>query len=315
MGNLNVNGTTTIIDTLINNTSMNSLSVSGPSIYYSNVTLISSLNVSGSTRLNSATTLISTLKVSGSTTLNNNTTLLSSLNISGRTIIGSNIYDYSDSLLEVYKNLSIRNNITNGSRIDLKVGAGYNSSYLSMEEGYDINLVTPLFSTSQSIIRLASNKNINLETPEVYISNNLNINGNITGINIGVKTPLFFTTNRNVSINGTTFSVYDIDLTKYTKYILLDGYNIRQFRIRHWPADGHFEYSSTNFNELYLKRYDIFMSDKNGLSIFSMSSPLENYYLRDTFGSQFLYRNSFNNLIFCSRGVAVKVYFIIEDLL
>jgi hypothetical protein len=41
---------------------MNSLSVSGPSIYYSNVTLISSLNVSGSTRLNSATTLISTLK-------------------------------------------------------------------------------------------------------------------------------------------------------------------------------------------------------------------------------------------------------------
>jgi hypothetical protein len=57
------------------------------------------------------------------------------------------------------------------------------------------------------------------------------------------------------------------------------------------------------------------MSNKNGLSIFSISSPLENYYLRDTFGSQFLYRNTFNNLIFCSRGVAVKVYFIIEDLL
>ncbi len=37
MGNLNVNGITTIIDTVINNTSMNSLSVSGPSIYYSNV--------------------------------------------------------------------------------------------------------------------------------------------------------------------------------------------------------------------------------------------------------------------------------------
>ena len=184
-----------------------------------------------------------------------------------------------------------------------------------MEEGYDINLVTPLFSTSQSIIRLASNKKINLETPEVYISNNLNINGNVTGLNIGVKTPLFFTTNRNITIDGTTFSVYDIDLTKYTKFILLDGYNIRQFRIRHWPADSNFEYSSTNFNELYLKRYDIFMSNKNGLSIFSMSSPLENYYLRDTFGSQFLYRNTFNNLIFCSRGVAVKVYFIIEDLL
>ena len=36
-GNLNVNGTTAVIDTVIKNTSMNSLSVSGPSIYYSNV--------------------------------------------------------------------------------------------------------------------------------------------------------------------------------------------------------------------------------------------------------------------------------------
>jgi len=46
-GNLNVLGTTTIIDTVINNTSFNSLSVSGPSIYYSNITLVSSLNVLG----------------------------------------------------------------------------------------------------------------------------------------------------------------------------------------------------------------------------------------------------------------------------
>ena len=48
-GNLNVNGTTTIINTVINNTSMNSLSVSGPSIYYSNVKCNSSLNLSGLT--------------------------------------------------------------------------------------------------------------------------------------------------------------------------------------------------------------------------------------------------------------------------
>ena len=49
-----------------------------------------------------------------------------------------------------------------------------------------------------------------------------------------------------VTIDGSTFSVYDIDLTKYTKYMSLDGYNIRQFRIRHWPADGNFELSSKN---------------------------------------------------------------------
>ena len=141
--------------------------------------------------------------------------------------------------------------------------------------------------TSSSIINLISKKQIKLDAPDVYVT------GSISSTNIGVRTPLYFATNRNVTIDGSTFSVYDIDLTKYTKNVLLDGYNIRQFRIRHWPADGNFELSSTNYNDLYLKRYDIFMSNKNGLSIFSLSSPLENNNLRDTFGSQLLYRNSF----------------------
>ena len=39
-----------------------------------------------------------------------------------------------------------------------------------------------------------------------------------------------FTTNITVSISGTNYSVYDIELTKYTKSVLLDGYNISQFR-------------------------------------------------------------------------------------
>ncbi len=37
-------------------------------------------------------------------------------------IIGVDIYHYSDSLLEVNKNVVIRNNITTGSRIDLQTG-------------------------------------------------------------------------------------------------------------------------------------------------------------------------------------------------
>ena len=61
-----------------------------------------------------------------------------------------------------------------------------------MEEGYDINLVTPLASTSQSIILLqvASNKPIKLETPEVYVNHILNVDGLIIGSNISVKSPL-----------------------------------------------------------------------------------------------------------------------------
>ncbi len=45
-GNLNVYETTSVIDTVINNTTLNAFSVRGPSIYYSNVTLLSFLNVS-----------------------------------------------------------------------------------------------------------------------------------------------------------------------------------------------------------------------------------------------------------------------------
>jgi hypothetical protein len=115
-----------------------------------------------------------------------------------------------------------------------------------------------------------------MNTPETVLSNNLTINGIITGANIGVKTPIYFTTNRNVAINGGLYSVYDLYISKYTKTRTLDGYNIRQFRVRHWPASSDFELSNTYFAEIYFKRYDIFMSNRNGLSIFSLSSPIEN---------------------------------------
>ncbi len=66
-------------------------------------------------------------------------------------------------------------------------------------------------------------------------------------------------------INGAAFSVYNIDLRKYTKLVLLDGYNIRQFRIRHWPADADFESGPSSY-QYNLKRYGIFMSNRNGLN-------------------------------------------------
>ena len=43
-----------------------------------------------------------------------------------------------------------------------------------------------------------------------------------------------------MTINGTVFSVYDIDLTKYTKSPLLHGLNTRQLRIRTWTSDADF---------------------------------------------------------------------------
>ena len=121
-----------------------------------------------------------------------------------------------------------------------------------MEEGYDVNISTPYNITSTSVINLTSNKAVNFNTPRVNLTNDLFVLGSIIGLNIGVKSPLYFTTNRNMTINGTVFSVYDIDLSKYTKSILLDGLSIRQFRIRTWTSEADFEYPLNP-----ISRYDI----------------------------------------------------------
>jgi hypothetical protein len=133
-----------------------------------------------------------------------------------------------------------------------------------MEEGYDINISTPNNPQSQSIIAFSSSKPIILEAPTTYtkdlnaigtiIANSLNVNGIVNGVNIGVKSPIVFTTNGNMIINGASFSVYDIHLRKYTKSILLDGYNIRHFRLRHWPAGADFETGPLAY-QYNLKRY------------------------------------------------------------
>ncbi len=122
--------------------------------------------------------------------------------------------------------------------------------------------------SSNAIITLTLKNFLTMNTPETVISYNLTINGIVIGANIGVKSPIFFTTNRTVTINGDLFSVYDLNISNYTKTIALDGCNIRQFRVRHWPASADFELSRTYFAEMYLKRYDIHMSKRNGLSLF-----------------------------------------------
>jgi hypothetical protein len=210
MSSLNVCG----ISTLSNNTIINGvLNVNGSS-NLNDIALKFSSNVSGLTTLSNNTTLISSLNVSGFTTLNNNVTSLSSFNISGRTIIGSDIYNHIDSLFEVHKNMTIINNITSGSRIDIQVGLGSERSYLSLYQDYDINLSAPSGRTRITTIALSSDQ-IRLNAPNTYTNNLVVTTGNITyenGLNFGSKTPFYFVTNRNVDINGITFSAYDIDL-------------------------------------------------------------------------------------------------------
>jgi hypothetical protein len=149
-----------------------------------------------------------------------------------------------------------------------------NRSYLSIEKGYDINIATPVSSGNIRTIGLRSDQ-IRLDAPAVY-TKDLIVDGTtngVSGLNIGAKTPIVFTTNRNVNINGSTFSVYDIDITKYVKYIILDGYNIRQFRMRTWYADADFQ----SFN-MHCTRNDIFMSNRGGLNICAICMPFENQF-------------------------------------
>jgi hypothetical protein len=121
-----------------------------------------------------------------------------------------------------------------------------------------------------------------------------------------------FTTNRNININGTTFSCYDINISKYTKSIVLDGYNTRQFRMRTWLSDG--DVQNLNMNII---RADIYMTNRGGLNIFALCAPLPNDNLNSTdiYLNHFLYRDTFDNIIYCSRYGAKKVYCIFEDLL
>ncbi len=123
-------------------------------------------------------------------------------------MIGNDNYNYSDSSFEVNKNITIRNSTTSGSRIDIQVGLGSGRSYLSLEQDYDINLFAPSGGTRMTSIALSPDQ-IRFEAPNAY-TNNLIVSGAIngaSGLNIGFKLPISFTTNRNININGTRFHV------------------------------------------------------------------------------------------------------------
>jgi len=345
--NTNISALQTTQTSILNNLN-SSLTVSGTSQFNNNVTLLSKLNVSGTSQFNNTVNVSSGLNVSGaftcnvlsafnstipsilfttsSTTINTpnttipsvlmvsgNTSFNSAVNITGRTIIGNDIYNFSDSVLEVYKNFSIRKNITNlGDRIELKVGLGTTASTITMEETYDINMWNNIGNISLNCSNTTSNTAINLNASQVNVSNNLLVTGSLKCLNLGQRTPLYFTTSRTINLNGTNFSCYDIDLRTYTNSMLLDGYNIRQFRIRTWLSDADFQHPN-----MYINNYDVFMSDRGGLSIFAHGGPLWNLYFDQSNASfnQFLYRNSFNIVTYCSRQGSKKVYCIIEDLL
>ncbi len=273
------------------------LYISGNTIINNAATLSTSLNVLGSTTLNN-TTLTSTLNVSGSTTLNN-TTLTSSLNVSGRTIIGNNIYNFSDSVVEVYKNLYIRkgglNVVGTGEKLELNVGTSNTAlntvSYLSMEEGKNITLY-------------ASIGNINLNATKVNVSNDLFILGSVRSSNMCTQKGFTFNCNTMCAIVNSVYYRYDIDLTKYTTFnTTTSGSQLRKFKFMSWLTSG--AHNSGKYSLCYDIDYanaqNLNPFSSNGLIVIAYGFPHENYNLNTvTPNGCFIWKYDFDRITFFS---------------
>jgi hypothetical protein len=238
------------------------------------------------------------------------------LNVLGKTSIGFNPIQLTDTVFEVYNNISIRKNRLNSSGVNfgdyayISAGTGYSKCSLSLEDGYDANI------TSLKGV-------IGLNATNTQVSGDLYVNGRLfNAVNsqvnayVASKVPVSFTTSRTVTVNSVNYSAYDVDLNKYTKFITLDGRKIRQFRLRSWHASGDFQ----NYSAEIALSYQIFMSDLNGVSIKAFSSPYLNLEL-DQISSTTpsFYRNNFDIITYLAPvnyyGSNIKVYCIFEDLL
>ena len=141
------------------------------------------------------------------------------------------------------KNVVIRNNITTGSRVDLQTGIGTNRSYLTMKQGYDINIGTPIDSESVRTISLRSDQlefdgynRIDIQTSAgtnrsyLWIEKGYDINiatpvssGNIRTIGlrsdqIRVNAPAVYT--KNLIVDGTINGVSGLNIGAKTPIVL-----------------------------------------------------------------------------------------------
>ena len=228
----------------------------------------------------------SSLHVSGTTTLN------------GRTIIGSDIYNFSDSVVEAHKNFHIRKNVPNiGDRVELKVGLGTAASTLTMEEGYDINLYNNVGIISLSCANTA-NSTINLNAVQVAAT------GSVYANNLASQKPFTFTCSSVCTIGGRNFFRYDIDLTKYTKFITnVSGGTLRKFKWMSWLSSGAHNSGqySLNYDIDYAYAQNLTPISYNGLNVLAYGFPCTNYNLNQvTPNGVFLWAYNFNIISFIS---------------
>ncbi len=211
----------------------------------------------------------------------------SSLKIAGNTKIGTNDFALTDSVFELFNNMTVRKNviangINYGDYVDIYAGTGTNTSYLNLRDGGDITLTS-----LRGVVNI--------------MGGGLQVYGPITAENIIKKKIFNFTCSTPISLNGTTYYRYDINLNLYTnKYTRTSGQTTlgitRKFKWMSWLATGVHEIG-------YDLNYDISYSYKAttpniGLNVCAYGWP-ESKLLSSVNSNAFLLRNSIDYITFC----------------
>jgi len=183
-----------------------------------------------------------------------------------------------------------------GDRMELKVGLGTHASYLTMEEGFDINLYNSIGNINLTSYNTAGNT-ISLQAPQVNVSQNLVATGSIYANNLATEKFFTFTCSSACTIGGKTYYRYDIDLTKYTKSITNAlGGTLRKFKWMSWLSSGAHNSGqySLNYDIDYAYAQNLSPISLNGLNVLANGFPT-NYNLNQvTPNGVFLWAYNFN---------------------
>jgi hypothetical protein len=266
---------------------------------------VNNLNVSQNSVLNGVITCVSSLNVSGLTTLNNNTNIKGIANINngntvqngkmqnGSLIIGDSALNYGNQFYETLPSYDGPNWTTNTSSLLFEC---YENTEIAVHANNNLR-VSSLLSYEGATNTITIGRNMGWGVSSILIA------GNVTAPNLMRRQAFIFTCSTPITINGSTYYRYDIDLNLYTRSLTrYSGSTLlgktRKFNWKSWLTSGVHENG-------YDLNYEISCSYKYtlpnlGLSICSYGWPFENKLLSSVNpNGPFLLRNSIDYITFC----------------
>ena len=143
--------------------------------------------------------------------------------------------------------------------------------------------ISNIFPTSNVLTSTSNNLSsfiiANDATVNTRISNNSNSITTIINNSYCKKTTFYFTTSNPYNYNGTTYYTYNIQISKFIKYLNLDANtSLAKFRIHTAPFDSYFNGSEIRECEYLIMISNITTNDyKNGLNVRAIGTPQDAY--------------------------------------